>query len=57
MHRRTVGIMLRVKEGHGNQPYYPAVVAANGTIKPFYARIGGKPVLRQDGTSSDIGTE
>lgn len=49
MHRRTVSIMLRVKEGHGNQPYYPAVVAANGTIKPFFARIGGKSVCRADG--------
>jgi integrase len=49
MHQRTVSIMLRVKEGHGNQPYYPAVVAANGAIKPFFARIAGKPVCRQDG--------
>jgi hypothetical protein len=49
MHRRTVSIMLGVKEGHGNQPYYPVVVAANGTIKPFFARIGGKSVCRADG--------
>ena len=49
MQQRTVAVMLRVKEGYGNQPYYPAIVAANGTIKPFYARIGGKPVFRPDG--------
>jgi hypothetical protein len=42
-------MMLRVNEGHGNQPYYRAVVAGNGSIKPFYALIGGKPVCRQDG--------
>jgi hypothetical protein len=41
--------MLRVKEGHGNQPYYPAVIAPNRTINPFYARIAGQPVLREDG--------
>jgi hypothetical protein len=41
--------MLRVNEGHGNQPYYQAVVAANGSIKPSYALIRGKPVCRQDG--------
>jgi len=39
MHQRTVSIMLRVNEGHGNQPYYQAVVAANGSIKPSYALI------------------
>jgi integrase len=49
MRQRSVSIMLRVKEGHGNQPYYPAVIAPNGTIKPFYARIAGQPVLREDG--------
>jgi hypothetical protein len=41
--------MLRVKEGHGIQPYYPAVVTPNGTIKLFYARINGSPVHREDG--------
>jgi integrase/recombinase XerD len=49
MQQRTVIIMLRVKEGHGIQPYYPAVVTPNGTIKPFYARINGSPVHREDG--------
>jgi len=49
MHQRTVSIMLRVNQGHGNQPYYRAVVAGNGSIKPFYALIGGKPQCRPDG--------
>ncbi len=49
MQQRTVGIMLRVKDDHGYHPFYPAIVAANGTIKPFYARIGGKEVYRPDG--------
>jgi hypothetical protein len=39
MRQRTVRIMLRVKVGQGQDHYYPAVVAANGTVKPFYAQI------------------
>jgi len=42
-------IMLRVKEGKGRHPFYPAVLASNGTVKPFYARIAGKEILRDDG--------
>lgn len=49
MRQRTVTILLRVKEGHGNQPYYPVVFAGNGIIKPFYARINGEVVFRKDG--------
>ena len=41
--------MLRVKEGKGRQPFYPAVVAPNGAVKPFCARIAGKETLREDG--------
>lgn len=49
MRQRIVSIQLRVKEAHGYQPYYPAIVNANGIVKPFYCRIGGNPVLREDG--------
>ena len=41
--------MLRVKQGQGQQRYYPAVLAANGTVKPFYAQIAGKAECREDG--------
>ena len=49
MRQRTVKIMLRVKLGQGQDRYYPAVVAANGTVKPFHAQIAGTPTLREDG--------
>jgi hypothetical protein len=49
MRQRSVMIMLRVKEGKGRHPFYPAVLASNGTVKPFYARIAGKEILRDDG--------
>jgi len=49
MRQRTVRIMLRVKQGQGQQRYYPAVLAANGTVKPFYAQIAGKAECREDG--------
>ena len=44
MRQRTVRIMLRIR---GN--YYPAVLAANGTVKPFYAQIAGGAACREDG--------
>lgn len=46
MRQRTVRNLLRIKDS-----YYPAVVAANGTIKPFYADIGGKPVCLESGVN------
>ena len=49
MRQRTVRIMLRVKQGQGQRRYYPAVLAANGTVKPFYAQIAGKAACREDG--------
>lgn len=45
MRQRKVAILLRVPDGHGRYPYYPAVTSANGTLRPFYALIQEKPVL------------
>jgi integrase len=36
--------MLRIRDN-----YYPAVLAANGTVKPFYAQIAGRAACREDG--------
>lgn len=48
MSQRVVTVMLRVKDGKGNRLYHRAVVASNGSIKPFYALIGGKPEHRPE---------
>lgn len=49
MRDRIVSILLRVKIGPGQKRYYPAIVNSNGTIKPFYCRIAGQEVHRNDG--------
>ncbi len=49
MRKRTVSVYLRVREGGGKQPYYPAAYTSNGTLRPLHALIQGKPVQRPDG--------
>jgi hypothetical protein len=49
MRQRTVSVYLRVREGAGNQPYYPASYAKNGSLKPLYALVKGKETHRPDG--------
>jgi integrase/recombinase XerD len=49
MRKRTVSVYLRVREGAGKQPYYPAAYAQNGALRPLHALIQGKPVQRPDG--------
>src|SRR5580698_1761111 len=44
MRQRTVRILLRAKDR-----YYPAVVAASGTVKPFYVIKGGKHTCFENG--------
>ena len=46
MRKRIARIYLRVSEGGGKQPYYPAALNKNGGVKEGFAVIGGveKPV-------------
>ena len=50
MSARTVTLELRIKLADGRHPFVPAVITANGRIKPFVGLVSGKEEQHKEGS-------
>ena len=49
MSGRTVTLEIRIKLADGKHPFVPAVITANGRVKPFMGLVNGKEEQHKEG--------